>query len=102
MTREDAKRRIESQMPRRDKVGIMEEVWKKRSKGYIVSNDGAKEDLERHIANVLGKLQARRSNIWTWLMLVIPFLTVGRTAWVLAANWWTKRSYDKTKAQKSD
>src|SRR5690606_17923759 len=43
MTREDAKRRIESQMPRKDKIGIMEEVWKKRNRGYIVKNDGARE-----------------------------------------------------------
>jgi dephospho-CoA kinase len=101
MTREDAKRRIESQMPRKDKVGIMEDVWKKRNRGYIVENNDGKEALEKRLAEVVETLQAKRSTTWTWLMLLLPFLTLGTTAWLLATTWWAKRSYYRKKA-KSD
>ncbi|RPA82729.1 putative dephospho-CoA kinase [Ascobolus immersus RN42] len=99
MTREDARRRIQSQMPRKEKVGIMEEVWKKRNRGYIVENDSGKEELEKRLAEVVDTLQAKRSKTWTWLMLLIPFLTLGTSIWVLATTWWTKRTYYRKKAK---
>lgn len=97
MTEEEARGRIASQMPSKEKVSILERQWVSRGKGFVISNDGSLTDLERKLGDAVKRMKGSRSSFWTWSLLLFPVWTVVRVAWIVLQNQRRKKAYDKSK-----
>ena len=68
MTREDAEGRLRSQMSVADKVERVERCWDgegRRRRGFVVWNDGSREELKGQLEEVVGKLKEGRGSVYT-------------------------------------
>ncbi|KAJ6261422.1 Dephospho-CoA kinase CAB5 [Drechslerella dactyloides] len=86
LTREDAERRIASQMS----------VLKKRELAdVVVWNDGSKEDLEKEIARFVADARRGRGWFWTAVMATCWPVTATVIFWRLVGNWLKRRKRDE-------
>ncbi|KAL7267856.1 Dephospho-CoA kinase cab5 [Rhizina undulata] len=102
MTREDAEKRIGSQMGIEEKGEICESVYSTngtRGRGFVVNNDGSVEDLEREVAKVMERVRKGRVGWWRYLLWAVPPFAAVVGTFVIVGNWWRRRLYLKEKAR---
>ena len=92
---EEARDRVGSQWDVRDKARRAEERgvgW-----GWVVWNDGGREELEREVGGVMAGVQRGSPRWWAKLLLAVPVLGLGVGVWGLVWNWWAKRRWEGEK-----
>jgi len=95
LTREDAEKRVRSQMPLKEKVGICTSVYDQgRARGWVVRNDGGLEGLEAEVARVMKEVGRGRMGWWRRLLWGVPPLAVVVGMCVILGNWWRKRKIE--------
>ena len=103
LTREDAEHRVKSQMSIPDKVERVEGYWggeAGKRRGFVVWNDGTKDELELQLAEVAEKFKEGRGGLYTELGRWMPGWAVLRSIATLLGNWWRKRRYLRQKTQR--
>lgn len=96
MTREDAERRVLSQMLIEEKTERVEKIYQRggqRGRGYVLGNDGSVEDLGKEIERVLGEVKRGRDGWWKWMLWALPPLAGAVGLWVCVMNWWWRRRW---------
>jgi dephospho-CoA kinase len=94
LSAEDAENRVKSQVDVREKAKRCEyrnNGRKDAGKGYVLYNDGSKEDLKLQIADVMGKIRSGSPRWWSWLLLICPPVMVTIASWEVLGNWWLRR-----------
>ena len=94
MTREDAERRVRSQMSVREKVERVEACWEGRGEnGFVVWNDGSMEELRDKVGEVVMRLRRGRGWWWSRLGVFVPAWLVARMVALVWRNWVRRRRY---------
>ncbi|EXJ94155.1 dephospho-CoA kinase [Capronia coronata CBS 617.96] len=94
LSAEDAENRVKSQVDVREKAARCEsrnKANKNAGKGYVLYNDGSREDLQLQIAEVMRDIRAKSPRWWTWLLVLAPPLTAAAAAWEVLRNWYLRR-----------
>ncbi|KAL4892085.1 dephospho-CoA kinase-domain-containing protein [Aspergillus ambiguus] len=95
LSAEDAENRVRSQGDVKGKVEKATFRGTATARGVIVWNDGDKEDLEKEVQKAVRTISAMSPKWWAWLLLLTPPLGVGVTAWNMAVNYMTQRSWER-------
>jgi len=98
LTVEDARNRVASQVDVREKAARVEHRnrgKKEAGKGYVLYNDGSKEDLQLQIADVMEKIRSRSPTWWNLLLLLCPPLMATVATGEVLRNWWWRRKVQK-------
>lgn len=111
---EDAENRVRSQgnvldkcrrVAERNKTASREGEGKKDKggedgRGYVIWNDGNKEDLKREVERVMSEVRERSPRWWSWLLFLCPpgMATVG--VWTVLRNYLDKRRWNKREGDK--
>jgi dephospho-CoA kinase len=91
---EDAENRVKSQVDVREKAARCERLNNGKEdagKGYVLYNDGSKEDLKLQIADVMQKVRKGSPRWWSLLLLVCPPLMTAVASWEVFWNWYARR-----------
>ena len=102
LSAEDAENRVKSQVDVREKAARNEarnNGRKDAGKGYVLYNDGSKEDLKLQIADVIQKIRSRSPGWWSWLLLLCPPLMATTAFWEIFRNWWLRRKTVKERGE---
>lgn len=102
LTREDAENRVKSQMSIADKVEMVERCWGGkvgRRRGFVVWNDGTKDELKAQLLEVAREFKEGRGELYTGLGRWMPGWAALRAITIFLGNWWEKRRYLRQKAQ---
>jgi dephospho-CoA kinase len=94
LSAEDAENRVKSQVDVREKAGRCERRnngKKDADRGYVLYNDGSKEDLKLQIADMMGRIRARSPTWWSLLQLIFPPLAVATASWEVLWSWYAKK-----------
>ncbi|KAF8425688.1 dephospho-CoA kinase-domain-containing protein [Tirmania nivea] len=98
MTREDAERRVKSQMSVAEKVERVERCWDgkgRRRRGFVVWNDGSREELKEQLEEVVWRLKEGRGSVYTALgRWFLPWV-VWRAMVVMVGNWWRRKRFSE-------
>ena len=89
LSEEDARNRVGSQTDVREKARRCE--GRGEGRGFVLWNDGGREDLEIQVKEVMGKVQGGSPRWWGWLLLAFPPLMGGVVSWELLLGWLRKR-----------
>ncbi|KIW97870.1 dephospho-CoA kinase [Cladophialophora bantiana CBS 173.52] len=99
---EDAENRVKSQADVREKAVRCERRnndKKNAGKGYVLYNDGNKDDLRIQIADVMGKIKSKSPRWWSLLLLVCPPLMATVASWEVFWNWYVRRKTIKARGE---
>ncbi|EXJ75310.1 dephospho-CoA kinase [Cladophialophora psammophila CBS 110553] len=99
---EDAENRVKSQVDVREKAVRCERRnngKKDAGKGYVLYNDGSKDDLKIQIADVMGKIRSKSPRWWSLLLLVCPPLMATVASWEVFWNWYVRRKTIKARGE---
>jgi dephospho-CoA kinase len=91
---EDAENRVKSQVDVREKAARCERRnngKKDAGKGFVLYNDGSKEDLKLQIADMMQKVKSGSPRWWSLLLLVCPPLMTTVASWEILWNWYARR-----------
>jgi dephospho-CoA kinase len=94
LSAEDAENRVKSQVDVREKAARCERRnngKKDAGRGYVLYNDGSKEDLKLQIADMMGKIRAGSPTWWSLLQLVFPPLAIATASWEVLWSWHAKK-----------
>lgn len=91
LSREDAERRVLSQMLIDEKTARATHIYAPRGRGYVLDNDGSVEELRARVADTLDRMRAGRDGWWRWTMWVVPPLAGAVAGGVVMMNWWWRR-----------
>lgn len=98
---EDAENRVKSQTDVRLKAKRAE--THARGRGFVVWNDGGKEELKKEVESVIGGIKNTSPAWWSWTLLLMPPVagTVGLWevfwAWVERRRWQATQETEKAK-----
>ncbi|CAZ86464.1 unnamed protein product [Tuber melanosporum] len=96
LTREDAEKRVASQMSIQEKVERCDRVFGgARGRGAAISNDGSVEELRKGVTSAVEGLKAGRDGWWKWMLWGLPPVAGVVGARVLAENWWRRECWLK-------
>ncbi|RPB19382.1 CoaE-domain-containing protein [Terfezia boudieri ATCC MYA-4762] len=95
MTRDDAEGRVKSQMSVAEKVERVESCWdgKGRRRGFVVWNDGSREELKGQLEDVVGRLKKGRGAVYTGFGRWFLPWGVWRVVVIILGNWWRRRRF---------
>ena len=99
---EDAENRVKSQTDVREKAARCKRrngANESAGKGYVLYNDGSKEDLKFQIADVMQKVRSASPRWWSLLLLVCPPLVATTASWEVLWNWYARRTTIKERGQ---
>lgn len=102
LSAEDAENRVKSQVDVREKAARNEARNNGNpaaGKGYVLYNDGSKEDLKVQLADVMQKIRSKSPKWWSWMLLLCPPLMVSSAAWEILRNWWVRRKTVKERGE---
>ncbi|PWW71816.1 CoaE-domain-containing protein [Tuber magnatum] len=98
LTREDAAKRVASQMSIQEKVERCDMVFGgTRGRGAAIPNDGSVEELREEVSIVVNGLKAGRDGWWKWMLWGLPSVAGAVGARVLAENWWRRECWLREK-----
>lgn len=98
LTAEDAENRVKSQVDVREKAArcARRNNGKKDSnKGYVLNNDGSKEELEQLINVAMYKIRKSSPRWWSLLLLICPPIMIAVASWEVFWNWYARRKLMK-------
>lgn len=93
LSREDAERRVLSQMLIGEKTARATRIYAPRARGYVLDNDGSVEELRARVADTLDRVRAGRDGWWRWMLWVVPPLAGAVAGGVVVMNWWWRRRW---------
>lgn len=99
LTEDEARSRVVSQGDVRVKARRAEA--RGRSSGYVIWNDGTREELEVQVKEVMEDLKQKCPTWWVWSLLLLPPLAVGVGGWSVLRAWWARRSWQARKEIKT-
>ncbi|KIV92473.1 dephospho-CoA kinase [Exophiala mesophila] len=102
LSAEDAENRVKSQVDVREKAARNEARNNgnpNAGRGYVLYNDGSKEDLKLQIADTMQKIRDRSPRWWSLLLLLCPPLMATTASWEILWNWWVRRKTVKARGQ---
>ncbi|EXJ55306.1 dephospho-CoA kinase [Cladophialophora yegresii CBS 114405] len=94
LSAEDAENRVKSQVDVREKAARCDRRnngKKDAGKGFVLYNDGSKEDLKLQIADMMQKVKSGSPRWWSLLLLVCPPLMATVASWEVLWNWYARR-----------
>ncbi|ETI20857.1 dephospho-CoA kinase [Cladophialophora carrionii CBS 160.54] len=94
LSAEDAENRVKSQVDVREKAARCERRNNGKTdagKGFVLYNDGSKEDLKLQIADMMQKVKSGSPRWWSLLLLVCPPLMATVASWEVLWNWYARR-----------
>ena len=89
LSEEHAKNRVGSQTDVREKAKRCE--GRGEGRGYVLWNDGGREDLEVQVKDVMRRVRGGSPRWWGWVLLVCPPVMGGVVSWELLLGWLRKR-----------
>ena len=89
LSEEDADNRVKSQVDVREKAKRAE--IKGADRGFVLYNDGKKEELEIQLRDVMTKIRSSSPRWWGWMLLLCPPLMMSVTSWELLVSWLKRR-----------
>jgi len=98
LSEEDAGNRVKSQVDVREKAKKAEfrnGGDPTSGRGYVLYNDGSKEELKLQIKDVMKKIRQGSPKWWSWLLLLCPPLTGGVVGWEVWRSWVQKSRWEK-------
>ena len=111
LSAEDAENRVRSQGNVLDKCrrvternvaspGKEKDKGGEDGRGYVIWNDGDKEDLKKEVEKVMLKVRQKTPKWWSWLLLVCPpgMAVVGM--WTVLRNYMDRRSWLRREGEK--
>ncbi|KAH0834454.1 dephospho-CoA kinase [Fonsecaea monophora] len=99
---EDAENRVKSQVDVREKAARCERRNNGKpnaGKGYVLYNDGDKDDLKLQIADVMAKIKSQSPRWWSLLLLVCPPLMATVASWEVLWSWYARRKTIKERGE---
>ncbi|KIY01711.1 uncharacterized protein Z520_01849 [Fonsecaea multimorphosa CBS 102226] len=99
---EDAENRVKSQVDVREKAARCERRNNGKAdagKGYVLYNDGSKEDLKLQIADAMAKIKSKSPRWWSLLLLVCPPLMATVASWEVFWSWYARRKTIKERGE---
>lgn len=90
LSAEDAENRVKSQVDVREKAKRAE--MRGEGRGFVLYNDGGKEDLEVQLKDVMGRIRSSSPKWWGWLLLLCPPLMSTVVGWELLLGWRRRRA----------
>jgi dephospho-CoA kinase len=88
LSREDAEKRVMSQMAIQEKAERCQAIYGVRGRGAVVRNDGSINGLKEEVGRVVQKLKAGRDGWWKWMLWGLPPVAGLVGAAVVCGNWW--------------
>ncbi|KAL8905625.1 MAG: hypothetical protein Q9171_006600 [Xanthocarpia ochracea] len=98
LSEEEARDRVASQGGVDVKVARTEARGKGR--GYVIWNDGSREQLEEKVGVVIREVQRGRKGLWRWVMLVLWPLAVVWAGWEVGRGWWSRLRWEAEAKEK--
>ena len=108
LSEEDAEARVRSQGDVREKVrrvvernsGKEGEKGGEDGRGYVIWNDGDREELKTEVERVMVQVRRRSPRWWSWLLLLCPpgMAVVG--VWTVLRNYLDRRSWLRREGEK--
>ena len=92
LSEDDAENRVKSQTDVREKAKRVESKGKS-GRGFVVWNDGKKEDLEAQLASVMEEVKRRSPRWWAWVLLLLPPVTVGLGIRAVIRGWLERKKW---------
>ncbi|KAL8998612.1 MAG: hypothetical protein Q9169_002363 [Polycauliona sp. 2 TL-2023] len=92
LSEDEARDRVSSQGGVEEKVARTEA--RGGGRGYVVWNDGSREDLERRVGEVVREVERRRKGVWRWIFLMLWPLAVAWAGWEVGRGWWGRRRWE--------
>jgi dephospho-CoA kinase len=99
LSAEDAQARVQSQVDVRDKARRAEARGPGR--GYVVWNDGSKEELESQVTRFMAQVSRESPGWWSTLLWGCPPLAVAVATWQMWTNWRGSKSWIAQEAAKA-
>jgi dephospho-CoA kinase len=108
LSAEDAENRVRSQGNVLDKcrrvternAGSEKDKGGEDGRGYVIWNDGDKEELKREVARVMEKVRKRSPRWWSWLLLFCPPGMAAVGIWTVLRNYLDRRRWVKREGEK--
>ena len=100
LSEDEARNRVASQGGVDEKVARTEARGKGR--GYVVSNNGSREELEAKIGEVVREVERGRKGFWRWAFLVLMPLAVLWAGWEVGKGWWGRRQWEAEVNEKDE
>lgn len=97
LSSEEAKDRVSSQMEVREKVGRCKE---RRERGFVIWNDGGREDLKNRVSGVVKRLESGRGFWWLLWLWGSPFVALAVAGWEVWKGWRAKKRWQDVKKGK--
>lgn len=97
LSSEEAKDRVSSQMEVREKVGRCKE---RRERGFVIWNDGGREDLKNRVSGVVKRLESGRGFWWLLWLWGSPFVALAVAGWEVWKGWRAKKRWQDVKKRK--
>ena len=97
LTAEDAENRVQSQTDVREKAKRAE--MRGDGKGYVLYNDGKKEDLEVQLKDMMQNIKTSSPRWWAWLLLLCPPLMGTMVSWQVLMNYVKRRQAQKERGR---
>jgi dephospho-CoA kinase len=94
LSAEDAENRVKSQVDVREKAARCERRNngnENAGKGYVLYNDGSKDELKLQIADVMQKIRSSSPRWWSIILLVCPPLMASVASLEVLWNWYARR-----------
>ena len=93
LSAEDAENRVKSQTDVREKAKRAE--MRGAGRGYVLYNDGKREDLEIQLKEAMGKIRSSSPTWWSWTLLLCPPLMGTVAGWEVFLMWWRRKQAQK-------
>lgn len=84
LSAEDAQNRVLSQVDVREKARRAE---MKGSRGFVIWNDGDKDELQKEVRKVVEKIRCQSPRWWGWLLLFVPPIGIVSAAYNVFRSW---------------
>lgn len=97
LSEEDADNRVKSQVDVREKAKRAE--MKGADRGFVLYNDGKKEELEIQLRDVMAKIRSSSPRWWSWMLLLCPPLMMSVTSWELLVSWLKRRKAQQERGE---